>query len=197
MREYRLDLRGRFYSVDELQKIRRHYAHIANERLRALENADMAVYAYDVATHYTRMTRGSRRFSESKKFSEDPAVLKREIDALTTFLTSRTSTISGQKAVNRQKMQTFERKFGANIDGKREFWNFLSSATFQALRRARRGDSDFYIEFYLRSKEKGLSNEQIDELLDEYRKGEISGIDELFEEANLNFLGSNNGKNKR
>ena len=197
MREYRLDLRGRFYSVDELQKIRRHYAHIANERLRALEKADMAVYAYDVATHYTRMTRGSRRFSESKKFSEDPAVLKREIDALTTFLTSRTSTISGQKAVNRQKMQTFERKFGANIDGKREFWNFLSSATFQALRRARRGDSDFYIEFYLRSKETGLSNEQIDELLDEYRKGEISGIDELFEEANLNFLGSNNGKNKR
>lgn len=197
MRDYRLDLRGRFYSVDELQKIRRHYAHIANQRLSALEKADMAVYAYDVATHYTRMTRGSKRFSESKKFSEDPTVLKREIDALTTFLSSRTSTISGQKAVNRQKMQSFERKFGASIDDKREFWNFLSSETFQALRRARRGDSDFYVEFYLRSKEKGLSSKQIDDLLEEYRKGEISGIDELFEEANLNFMGGNNGESTR
>lgn len=197
-RKYGVDLRGEFHTVEELQEIRLKYARIANKRLRALEKADMTVYAYDVATLYTQRTRGTKRFSESRKALENPQSLMREIDQLTTFLNMQTSTVRGQRQLEKQKMRAFEKKLGAEIPDKKEFWNFLSSNVFQQLRHARRGDSNYFVDFYVRAKEKGWNNQKIYDALEQYRKGEIQGIDELFDEAKLSFIkGNKRANNKR
>lgn len=189
--EYGIDLRGEFHTVEELQGIRLKYARIANKRLKRLEDAGRDVYAYTTATLYTQRTRGSNRFSTSKRFSESAEVLMRDIEALTTFLNQRTSTISGQKTLEREKIQTFEKKLGRRIDNPQEFWNFLSGSSFQDLRGARRGDSNYFVDFYVRASDEGYSTEEINKLLDEYRRGEVKGIDELFEEVGLNFIEGN------
>lgn len=193
--EYGIDLRGEFHTVEELQSIRLRYAKIANVRLRSLERAGRDVFAYDVATRYTSRTRNSKRFSESKKFSENPRDLMRDIDVLTQFLNSQTSTIRGQKKLENEKINNFEKKLGVSIPDKREFWNFLSGSSFQDLRGARKGDSNYFVDFYVRSKEVGYSLDEINQALDDYRRGEVKGIDELFNKTGLSFIeGNTNAK---
>lgn len=193
--KYGMDLRGEFHTVEELQSIRLKYAKIANARLRSLERAGRDVFAYDVATRYTGRTRNSKRFSESKKFSENPRDLMRDIDALTQFLNSQTSTVRGQKKLENEKINNFEKKLGVSIPDKREFWNFLSGSSFQDLRGSRKGDSNYFVDFYVRSKEEGYSLDEINQALDEYRRGEVKGIDELFNQTGLSFIeGNTNAK---
>lgn len=189
--KYGMDLRGEFHTVEELQSIRLKYAKIANARLRSLERAERDVYAYDVATRYTERTRKSKRFSEAKKFSKNPRDLMRDIDALTQFLNSQTSTVRGQKKLENKKINSFEKKLEVTIPNKREFWNFLSGNSFQNLRGARKGDSNYFVDFYVRSKEEGYSLADINKALDEYRRGEVKGIDELFNKTGLSFIEDN------
>ena len=101
MGEYDIDLRGGFYTIEELEALRRKYAKRANQRLLRLERAGLNYYAYDRAMLYLERTRKSKRFSESRGFKGNKQALLRELDSLTTFLNSRTSTVSGQRSIER------------------------------------------------------------------------------------------------
>lgn len=178
MGEYDIDLRGRFYTIEELEALRRKYAKRANQRLLRLERAGLNYYAYDRAMLYLERTRKSKRFSESRGFKGNKQALLRELDSLTTFLNSRTSTVSGQRSIEREKIRTFENK-GYNVGDPRQFFNFLSSFAYKSLANSKI-PSEMLIEFFTKSRDSEKSLGQIYGELEKFKRGAVSGVDTLF-----------------
>lgn len=183
----RFDLRGKFHTIEELEATRLRLARKANRRLRALEKAGYDYYAYDVATLYTERTRDSKRFSENKKLKMSKEALVHEIDALLTFLNSKSSTVKGQKTIEDNKISAFRKK-GYDVDSPRELFNFFDSAVYNDLANRKGITSDELVDFYLRNKESGTTEDAIYEALEKFRSQEIVGVDELFSETGLSIL---------
>lgn len=173
------------FTRGELEALYKQMSRRANSRLRSLERADRAFWAYDKATLYTQRAYGKNRFPTSPGKMSDKGLI-RVLEEAQAFLNSQTSTVRGSKAVDKKIVDTFERK-GIKISDKKEFFNFLDSSQFRSLSN-KKIDSDRLIEFYTRSKEKGDSNQEIEDLLEEFRQGKIDGIDELYEKQGFNFL---------
>lgn len=190
MGEYDIDLRGRFYTINELESMRRKYAKRANQRLLRLERAGMDYYAYDRAMLYLERTRGKNRFSESKKYQGSKQGLLRELDALTTFLGSKSSTVKGQKEIQKARTETFRAKGYSIEQNERLFYNFLSSSAYKKLANSRI-PSDILIEFYTKARDAGKSLGEIYTELDKFAKGAISGVDALFKKFGIK-IGVNN-----
>lgn len=179
MGEYDIDLRGRFYAIEELESLRRKFAKRANQRLLRLERAGLDYYAYDRAQLYLNRTRGTNRFSESKNYKGSKQALLRELDALTTFLGSKTSTVAGQRQIEREKIRMFEQKGYHVGDNSRQFFNFLSSSAYKQLSNSKI-PSEMLIEFYTKAIDAGKSLGQIYTELDKFARGAVSGVDTLF-----------------
>lgn len=142
--------------LPDLNEMRARLAKNANQRLRELEKANLDFYAYDRVADYLRTHRPeveTVRFSQSVNYlsgKKNEAALKAEIAKLQDFLTSESSTVAGQKAIEARRIATFgnwkpssakNRKNYKGIDLSREastkqFYRFLNSETFKKLRKS-------------------------------------------------------------
>lgn len=189
MKRYDIDFRGEFLTIDELNSTRLRYARIANERLRALEKAGRAYWAYDVAVSYTQRTRGRNRFNQKKVWSGTKEGLLHELEELQSFLNMKTSTLTGSKAVEQRIVNTFQQSHGIDIDriGRSDFFNFLTflntkSSEYNMI------PSEMAIDFYTRSRDEGAKHDDIVSALDEYKKGKIRNLKDLYGKFDLSVI---------
>lgn len=187
METVRIDLRRKDVDIEEVRSIRRNLAKRANQRLRVLEKNKLTKNAYRVATRYTQQTRGKDRFSEAKMVKADMGYLKQEILELERFLNSVTSTLTGYKKLEQQRLKVF-RDYGLKVKDTQEFFDFLDSEIYKQLAN-KAISSDILQEFYdtVKSK-KDAKKEEIQKALEKFREGNIDTIDELYEEFDLTFM---------
>ena len=178
------NFRQKHWTQGELIALRKDMVKTANRRLSSLEKAERDFWAYDYATLYTQRVYGSNRFSAKSDVSTERVI--RDLEELQKFLNSKSSTVGGSKDIDNKILRTFERK-GVKVKNPREFFNFLSSSTFKALSN-RKVPSEFLIDYYSRASENGKSEEEIEEELEKYRRGEVDGFDELVEKEGYTLL---------
>lgn len=175
------DVYGNQYSTAQLQEIRRKLAKRANYSLRDLARNSSPItgevynsYGAAVDALDYLKARNRRYFSESLTLTENRTVLKAEIQRLQYFLTRPSHTVKGQREIEQKRIATFEKK-GIHFASSKEFYQFLSSETFQSLRKLQYS-SEQLIEDYERAREQGMTNDQVLEklsnALDAFRKGE-------------------------
>lgn len=175
------DVYGNQYSTAQLQEIRRKLAKRANYSLRDLARNSSPItgevynsYGAAVDALDYLKARNRRYFSESLTLTENRTVLKAEIQRLQYFLTRPSHTVKGQREIEQKRIATFEKK-GIHFASSKEFYQFLSSETFQSLRKSQYS-SEQLIEDYERAREQGTTNDQVMEklsnALDAFRKGE-------------------------
>lgn len=175
------DVYGNQYSTAQLQEIRRKLAKRANYSLRDLARNSSPItgevynsYGAAVDALDYLKARNRRYFSESLTLTENRTVLKAEIQRLQYFLTRPSHTVKGQREIEQKRIATFEKK-GIHFASSKEFYQFLSSETFQSLRKLQYS-SEQLIEDYERAREPGTTNDQVMEklsnALDAFRKGE-------------------------
>ena len=169
-------------STRELRELRNRLASVANQRLRAIEKASSNISgqayteygAYEKAEEYLERF-GKRRFTAkdvtTSKNKMSRSELQREVVELQGFLNSKTSTVRGYRAVERQRVRTFQGK-GIQFADTKEFYDFLNSGEFAGLRKAL--SSDKISEKYDEMRE-SMSHEQIMKALSDYR-GSVSRI---------------------
>ena len=169
-------------STRELRELRNRLAQVANRRLRAIEKASSSISgqayteygAYEKAEEYLERF-GKRRFTAkdttNSKNKMSRSKLQREVVELQAFLNSKTSTVRGYRAVERQRVRTFQGK-GIQFADTKEFYDFLNSGEFAGLRKAL--SSDKIVEKYDEMRE-SMSHEQIMKALSDYR-GKVSRI---------------------
>ncbi len=175
------DVYGNQYSTAQLQEIRRKLAKRANYSLRDLARNSSPItgevynsYGAAVDALDYLKARNRRYFSESLTLTENRTVLKAEIQRLQYFLTRPSHTVKGQREIEQKRIATFEKK-GIHFASSKEFYQFLSSETFQSLRKLQYS-SEQLIEDYERAREQSMTNDQVMEklsnALDAFRKGE-------------------------
>ena len=175
------DVYGNQYSTAQLQEIRRKLAKRANYSLRDLARNSSPItgevynsYGAAVDALDYLKARNRRYFSESLTLTENRTVLKAEIQRLQYFLTRPSHTVKGQREIEQKRIATFEKK-GIHFASGKEFYQFLSSETFQSLRKLQYS-SEQLIEDYERAREQGMTNDKVMEklsnALDAFRKGE-------------------------
>lgn len=177
------------YSKEELLAARRALAKAANQRLVRLETTYSKVTdesyadfgAAEIVEEYLRTTRkagsksksGKRRFSESPNYlKDDDTALRMEIYTLQSFLSSKSSTVKGQKTAEQKRIETFEGK-GIHFSSNKQFYDFLNSSTFKELKKD--FDSNKIVELWdaakMKDKRKSKSiTQKMQEALDEWKK---------------------------
>lgn len=187
-KQYTLDLTD-FKTAAELNTERLRLARIANRRLRALEAAGRDFWAYDRATNYTQRSRGSNRYSQKKEWNGTVEGLKQELEELISFLNSKTSTVSGSKAVE-NKIITKHKTRGRTLSEPTRFFNFLQSDMYKRLAN-KYISSEKLQDYYDRRVEDDISDEKIEATLKAFEKDEIHDVAELFESAGYSLLDEN------
>lgn len=195
-----IDLRGQNYDIEEVRNLRKKLAKRANARLATLEKHGYTKNAYRIATRYTVETRGKKRFSEGMLKKAGIEYLRDEIEALREFLTSKSSTIKGNKEIEKERLEFFRgvRKvdkegkltgLGLVISGSEEFFKFLNSTEYKALAN-KMISSNVLMEFYDSVKESNddVKYEELLKALEEYRKGKVKSVDDLYEQFDLKFM---------
>lgn len=174
-------------NVAELNKLRLRYARIANERLRNLEKAGRAFWAYDTAINYTQNAYGRNRFNESQKWRGTIPGMVEELQNITEFLNMETSTVRGSRAVDRRITNTFRKEHGLKISNPREFFAFLNSAQYRQL--ANSGiTSEQLQEYFDRSREDGYTIPEIYDELESFQSEKIETVEELFNRHGFSTL---------
>ena len=171
------DVYRKSISTSELRDLRNRLASVANQRLRAIEKASSNISgqayteygAYEKAEEYLERF-GKRRFTAkdttNSKNKMSRSELQREVVELQGFLNSKTSTVRGYRAVERQRVRTFQGK-GIQFADTKEFYDFLNSGEFAGLRKAL--SSDKIVEKYDEMRE-SMSHDEVMKALTEYRE---------------------------
>lgn len=109
----------------------------ANSALARLEKSGFTRYAYDRAISYTESEFGMRRFTTSREKLPWIEDLQINIQEMSTFLSSKSSTISGNKAIDKSIVDAFRMK-GVNIPKgqENEFLDLIASDDFETLKKA-------------------------------------------------------------
>lgn len=170
--------------MNEYEKLARR----ANARLRRLEKAGRAFWAYDSATVYTQKAYGKNRFPQSPRNMSERAK-RRNLREIQRFLGLQTSTVSGSKKVDDMIVDTFRSAdHGFQVIDRREFFNFLNSAVYKDIANHTM-DSERLIEFYDRmSSEQGASLDYIKEALEEWQKSESEGVEDLYNKYGMSIF---------
>lgn len=89
----------------------------ANSRLKRLEKSGYDYYAYDIAKHFIDTVQGTKYYSLSGiDFGDKYSVRVLEM-SLDRFLSSKSSTVTGQRAIENERLAAFESK---GLTGTRE-----------------------------------------------------------------------------
>lgn len=170
-------------SMEALQAVRRKLAKRANQRMVRLERSASPITgkayhvgAYDIA----QAELGERkRFSEKLNYSTDITELKKEIGQIQAFLNAKSSTVSGNKQIEEDRIATLT-DLGRDEEGHTPiseatarsagFYDFISSKAFIYLSE-KQVDSEGLQEIYdYYTEKKGLSYEDVQGIVDEYYK---------------------------
>lgn len=174
---------GRWLSLDEIERERVRMVNQANTRLRRLEAAGYTRYAYDRAMLYLKQSGKGTRFKRKKPSS--PQEILSQVDALTAFLESKTSTVSGLKKVEAKSVEQFKAR-GFSLKNEKEFFNFLSSAVYDRLTK-KFISSEILQEFFDKAQSQNLTNSEIMGMLEEFEHGKI-GVDDLIGQVGVSIL---------
>ena len=125
------ELKAADLSAASAASVLRQLAKRANQRLVRLERAGQTQYAYGIAKKYLQDI-GRNRFAETDKRIKNltRAQITGEINAAIEFLTAKTSTLSGIKAVQKSAVDRL-RAMGYNVDNG-DFFAFLKSDEYKA-----------------------------------------------------------------
>lgn len=125
------ELKAADLSAASAASVLRQLAKRANQRLVRLERASQTQYAYGIAKKYLQDI-GRNRFAETEKRIKNltRSQLTSEINAAIEFLTAKTSTLSGIKAVQKSAVDRL-RAMGYNVDNG-DFFAFLKSDEYKA-----------------------------------------------------------------
>lgn len=125
------ELKAADLSAASAASVLRQLAKRANQRLVRLERAGQTQYAYGIAKKYLQDI-GRNRFAETEKRIKNlsMAQITGEINAAIEFLTAKTSTLSGIKAVQKSAVDRL-RAMGYNVDNG-DFFAFLKSDEYKA-----------------------------------------------------------------
>ena len=125
------ELKAADLSAASAASVLRQLAKRANQRLVRLERAGQTQYAYGIARKYLQDI-GRNRFAETEKRIKNltRSQLIGEINAAIEFLTAKTSTLSGIKAVQKSAVDRL-RAMGYNVDNG-DFFGFLKSDEYKA-----------------------------------------------------------------
>lgn len=174
----------------ELRALNSRLVKVSNTRLSALEKADYDYYAYDRATYYTSEKTGRNRFS-SASVNKDASELVDNIREMRTFLNSKTSTIRGQKALEKERMD-WVKEVGLDIPKRNQkaFLRFLGSESTQNLFQDTGASADV-VAMIVESRKnkngkKGLSFAEIGKKFDAYLSGNVL-YDDLFNELGISM----------
>lgn len=186
----------RAYSRPELLARRRQLAKSANSRILRLERAKSDITGermsdapwFNVTKSYLD-ERGKRRFSESAKMSDySDFQLKMEIVVLEEFLAMKSSTVSGYRAIEEQRVNTFtELGVPEEIARSSEFYDFLNSETFAKIAEESVTSEDI-IDIIDRASDRGMTLEQIVSQFERHTRNTEGGAKALYERFGLNIL---------
>ena len=125
------ELKAADLSAASAASVLRQLAKRANQRLVRLERAGQTQYAYGIAKKYLQDI-GRNRFVETEKRIKNltRSQLTSEINAAIEFLTAKTSTLSGIKAVQKSAVDRL-RGMRYNVDNG-DFFAFLKSDEYKA-----------------------------------------------------------------
>lgn len=125
------ELKAADLSAASAASVLRQLAKRANQRLVRLERAGQTQYAYGIAKKYLQDI-GRNRFAETEKRIKNltKSQLTSEINVAIEFLTAKTSTLSGIKAVQKSAVDRL-REMGYNVDNG-DFFAFLKSDEYKA-----------------------------------------------------------------
>lgn len=109
----------------------------ANSALSRLEKAGITRWSYDRAISYTESEFGMNRFTASKSKLPEIVDLQINIQELSKFLSSKSSTIRGNKAIDLKILNAFREK-GIKIPKNEEveFLDLISSDDFETLKKS-------------------------------------------------------------
>lgn len=176
-------------SVETLEIVRRRLAKRANQRMVRLERSKSPISgeayhigAYDVAQDYLR-TR-NRKDAENLRFSEKLSQRQQgetdkeyrykileDIANMQTFLTSKSSTVKGNKSIEAARVASFE-KMGISREtaSSKSFYNFMTSKAYKYLNE-QAIDSDRLQEifdYYVDNDKRGMTAKDFQQVADEY-----------------------------
>lgn len=174
-------MRGDSNSIRELREYNRILSKRANQRMLNLEKAGYDFYAYDIAITYVETTYDRERFPTSKKLLPDINALIKQIRVMHKFLSSKSSTISGQKAIERERLEEFRDLFDIPEGTAKEFLRFLGSDTVKHVFDITGISGEIYenmAKTVADAKNKRKELRRLKRLFDNYRKGELT-YDEL------------------
>ena len=202
-KEASIDIYRESMSITDMQALRRKLAKRANQRIVRLERASSNITGEafnefgavtDAYSYLERQKKGRKRFQERADAITDTMELRREISVLQGFLGSKTSLVSGIREIEMQRIRTFESgNWGktSRYTGKarreikfastKEFYEFLSSKTFQGLVRSGY-TSEQLVEIYDEARESEEADEvlaKMEEALEEYRAGQKATLKDI------------------
>ena len=176
-------------STETLEIVRRRLAKRANQRLVRLERSTSQVSgeayhigAYDVAQDYLRTRNKSDkqnlRFSEKlvqrvqgETDREYRYKVLEDIANMQSFLTSKSSTVRGNREIEAQRIAKFqEMGLSKEVASSKSFYNFMTSTSYKYLNQ-QAIDSDRLQEifdYYVDSDKRGLSAADFQKVVDEY-----------------------------
>lgn len=178
-------------SVSDLLDYRVKLAKRSNQRLVRLERSESPVTgkpyragAYDLAMEYLKSSRdkagGKLRFSESRNYTKeidketgktayDMYRIKRDILEMQTFLASKSSTVSGSRAIEQKRIETFESQgIAPEVAGSDLFYDFLNSNAYEYFT-LNQFTSEEIIDIYNTYREAGMPAKKIQKAFDDLK----------------------------
>lgn len=155
-------LQGNTSALVNLKRINKQLVKTANQALTRLEKSGFTRYAYSRAVSYTETITGKSRFTTSEKYLEDVGDIVRNIRELKTFLNSKSATVSGNRQIDKEILETFELK-GIRIpkESQDEFFDFLNSDEWEILKKDYVGSDQLVEDIARASNVKGANFENI------------------------------------
>lgn len=194
----------------DLDALRRQLAKRANQRLVRLERASSDItgenFASFGAAEKAKLyleNRGRRRFAETINTKMKIADVRREIAELQNFLNAKSSTVAGQRDIERRRVETFAKgewgdKFkrtgqtGTSITfaTNKQFYDFLNSSTFKELVQSGFTSSTIIEAIELGGLKKGLEEtiERLKESAEEFQEKGNASIKELYKNLGIRPL---------
>ena len=144
---------------DKVEQARK-LSNIANSRMKTLEKNNVDYYAIEKAKHFLN-SMGRETFYTGHNYNSKKE-LRMTLQALTTFINSKSSTMRGLKEIRKERVTTFSQKFGVDLtnkDDERNFFEFLNSQQFLAL--SGFADSEDVVDDFAQALKQGYTSEEI------------------------------------
>lgn len=176
-----------YHKLKKLPKAEREYAmqylsKLSNRRLKSLEDAKKTKGAYDKAYVHNVLQDGKKKNRFYTGYNKGK--LKGQFQNVVDFLNSKTSTIRGWNAINRDRINTFRDKGVFIPQGKeQEFIDFLSSNQFAQLKE--RADSNQIIEMYHNARKRDIEVDKMNKEFDSFLNNPEKNFDELLEDLEI------------